>query len=93
MSEVEELESLKKRYQLLADQRTKAEALLENARQELKKLQDEAAERFGTSNLAELEAKLTQMERENLEKRRAYQQQLDGIEAKLKEVEDKFQTP
>lgn len=91
MSEVEQLESLRQRYQQLAEQRTRAETLLENARQELKKLQEEAAERYGTPDLAALEAKLAQMERENLDKRKAYQAQLDGIEAKLKEVEAKFQ--
>ncbi len=90
MSEVEELESLRKRHQQLAEQRTRAETLLESARQELQKLQDEATERYGTPDLAALEAKLEQMEKENLEKRRAYQAHLAQIEAQLKDVEEKF---
>lgn len=90
MSEVEQLETLRKRHQQLAESRTRAETLLENARQELTKLEAEATERYGTANLEELEAMLAAMEKENLEKRKSYQAQLDAIERDLKDVEAKF---
>jgi len=90
MPDIQELETLRSRYDKLAAQRSAADALLDNARKELAKLEAEAKELYGTSDLAELEAQLTKMEQENLEKRRAYQEHLDAIEAKLKEVEDKF---
>jgi predicted secreted Zn-dependent protease len=90
MPDIQELDVLRSRYDKLAAQRSAAEALLENAKKELAKLEAEAKETYGTSDLAELEAQLAKMEQENLEKRRAYQQQLDTIEEKLKEVEEKF---
>jgi len=90
MPDIQELDVLRSRYDKLAAQRSAAEALLENAKKELAKLEAEAKEAYGTSDLAELEAQLAKMEHENLEKRRAYQQQLDTIEAKLREVEEKF---
>lgn len=93
MPEIEELETLRNRYQKLDRQRTEAETLLRQARAELEKLEAEAKELYGTQDLAELEAMLAKMEQENLDKRRAYQAQLDGIEQKLKEVEEKFREP
>lgn len=93
MPEIEELETLRNRYQKLDRQRTEAETLLRQARAELEKLEAEAKELYGTQDLAELEAMLAKMEQENLDKRRAYQAQLDGIELKLKEVEEKFREP
>lgn len=93
MPEIEELETLRNRYQKLDRQRTEAETLLRQARAELEKLEAEAKESYGTQDLAELEAMLAKMEQENLDKRRAYQAQLDGIEQKLKEVEEKFREP
>lgn len=90
MPDIQELEILRSRYDKLAAQRNAADALLDNARKELAKLESEAKETYGTSDLSELEAQLAKMEQENLEKRRVYQQQLDTIEAKLKEVEEKF---
>lgn len=90
MPDIQDLEVLRTRYQKLDRQRTEAETLLKQARAELERLEAEAKETYGTSDLPELEAKLAEMERENLKKRETYQAQLDTIESKLKEVEEKF---
>lgn len=90
MPDIQDLDVLRARYQRLDRQRTEAETLLKQARAELERLEAEAKEKYGTSDLAELEAKLAEMERENLKKRETYQAQLDSIENKLKEVEEKF---
>lgn len=90
MSEIQDIETLKARFESLRDKKTKAEALLHNANDELKRLQAEAQERYGTSDVQSLKAKLKQMEEDNKRKQREYQAQLDGIDAKLKQVEEKF---
>lgn len=90
MSELQDLETLKSRFENLRDKKTRAEERLRTAENELKRLQAEAQERFGTSDVETLKAKLRQVEEDNRRKQRAYQDQLDGIETKLRDVESKF---
>ena len=63
--------------------------LLNSANQELEKLKQEALKLYGTSDVKELEAKLRQMEDENLKLRRDYQKLLDKIEEDLQSVEER----
>ena len=86
--EVQEIEELRSRYETLRDKKTKAETLLSSANQELERLKAEAKAQYGTSDLAELETKLSQMEEENLKLRKEYQKLLDKIDIGLRAVED-----
>lgn len=90
MSEPQTIETLRQRYEDLNKKRTQAETLLQKANEELEKLKAEAKSKFGTDDLAEMQKQLEQMEQENLKKRREYQKLLDGIEADLKSVEEKY---
>ena len=90
MSEIQDIETLKARFENLREKKTRAETLLGTAEQELRRLQTEAQERYGTSDVDTLKSKLKQIEEDNRRKQRDYQSQLDGIDAKLKEVEEKF---
>ncbi len=93
MDEVQDIETLKQRYEKMSHKKTEAETLLRTAQAELDRLQIEAKERFGTDDLEQLKAKLAAMESENLKRRREYQTLLDGIERDLKAVEAQVETP
>lgn len=86
-SDVQTIEELQKQYEILNTKKIRAESDLSNAENELKKLQAEATEKFGTDDVAELEAKLKQMEEENEQRRSAYQTLLEGIVADLEKIE------
>ena len=86
--QVQEIEELRSRYETLRDKKTEAETLLTSANKELERLKAEAQAQYGTSDLSELETKLTQMEDENLKLRKEYQKLLDKIETGLQGVED-----
>jgi len=55
-------------------------------------LQKHAREKYGTDDLAELQARLKAMQEENEQKRAAYQDTLQRIEGELAEVEQRFAT-
>ena len=86
----QEMDELRRRYERLRERRITAEADLKNANQELDRLKQEAREKYGTDDLAELTRMLEGMKRENERKRAEYQQPLDGIEARLADVEAQF---
>lgn len=90
-TEPQDIETLRKRYEALSTKKTQAETLLSQANQELDRLKRDAKAKFGTDDLAELQKKLEQMEQENLKKRKEYQKLLDGIEADLKRVEERYE--
>lgn len=90
MSEVQDFEHLRKRFDDLRHKQTQAQTLLDSAQQELARLKEEARQAYGTDDLEELKKKLAEMEAENLRKRREYQGLLDGIERDLKAVEERF---
>jgi hypothetical protein len=84
------IEELQKRYQRLNERKFKAEANLETARQQLDRLKQEAREKYGTDDVAELGKQLDAMQDENELKRSKYQADLDRIERDLAAVEEKF---
>ena len=84
------IEQLQQRYDKLHKQKIQAETKLESARSQLEALQEEAREKYGTDNLAELQAKLEAMQADNEQKRTAYQTGLERIESDLAAVEQRF---
>lgn len=84
------IEELQERYRALDRQKTEAEVHLRTARARLEELRQEAREKYGTDDVAELREKLERMTAENDQKRRAYQAELDRIESDLEMVEEKF---
>lgn len=86
----QEMDELRRRYERLRERRITAEADLKNANKELERLRNEAREKYGTDDLGELTRMLEEMQRENERKRAEYQQHLDGIEARLADVEAQF---
>ncbi len=84
------IEVLQQRYQKLNEKKIAAETELRGAKKRLEELQKESREKYGTDDLAALQAKLEAMQAENERKRADYQTALDRIEEKLAEVESKF---
>jgi chromosome segregation ATPase len=84
------IEELQKRYQRLDKRKTEAEIHLNHASTRLSDLQQEAREKYGTDDLAELRKKLAAMKSENDQKRQKYQADLDRIESDLEAVERSF---
>jgi|SRR5687767_137136 hypothetical protein len=87
----QDIEALKRRHRELDRQKTTAEADERNAREQLKKLQDDAVAAYGTADVAELEQRLAEMRADNERKRAEYQKHLDELERKLKEVERQYE--
>lgn len=85
------IESLTDRYNKLHTRKIEAETNLKTARKQLDRLKQEALEKYGTDDLDALKKKLAEMEAENEKKRARYQQSLDQIESRLKQVEEKYQ--
>lgn len=81
------IEELQVRYQKLNNQKLEAEINLKNAKKDLEKLKKEALEKYQTDDVAELREILAQMTKENEEKRKKYQTDLDKIESDLMKVE------
>lgn len=84
------IEQLQERFQQLNKRKIQAETNLDNARQQLARLQDEARAKYQTADVAELRQKLAAMKAENESKRAGYQAQLEKIESELSAVEQKF---
>ncbi len=84
------IEQLQDRYQLLNKRKIQAETNLDNARQQLAKLQEEARTKYGTDDVAQLREKLAAMKADNERKRSEYQAQLEKIETDLAAVEQNF---
>ena len=90
MAEAQDIEELRRRYDDLNQKRIRTDANLQNARKRLEELQEQAKKDFGTDDLDELRAKLTEMKSENARKRSEYQESLDRIECELAEVEQQY---
>lgn len=84
------IEELTQRYNLLNTKRIQAETNLANAQQQLEEEKAKARQEFQTDDLEELKGLLAQWQKENEEKRSAYQQALDKIESDLNAVEDMY---
>ena len=87
MTKSRTIEELKNEFNALNERKIQTKTQLDEANNQLKKLQDEAVAEFETSDIKELEAKLKQMEEENEKRRREYQDLLDSISAELKQIE------
>lgn len=85
------IEQLTERYRRLNERKIQSATLLKHAQDQLEKLKSEAREKYGSDDLAVLEAKLADMKAENERKRAAYQAELDRIEGDLTQVEQEFQ--
>lgn len=90
MTEAQNIEELRRRYDDLNQKRIRTDANLQNARKRLEELKEQARKEFGTDDLDELRAKLTEMKSENERKRSEYQESLDKIERELAEVEQQY---
>jgi predicted nucleic acid-binding Zn-ribbon protein len=84
------IDVLQKRYTALNTRKIQAETEHNGAEKRLKQLQDEARQKYGTDDVAELQKKLEQMQADNEDKRAKYQADLDRIEGELAAVEQKF---
>jgi len=87
------IEQLQKRYQDLNRRKIQAETQRDSAKTRVDELRAQAREKYGTDDVAALEAKLTEIIGENARKRAKYQEDLDRIEQSLAEVEAKFSDP
>ena len=85
------IEELASRYNNLNEKRIRAESDLKHAEDQLKKLKDEAMATWETDDLPTLEKMLKDMLESNERKRRDYQEHLDGIEFKLKQIDENDQ--
>jgi chromosome segregation ATPase len=86
----QDIEALKRRFDDLRDEKTKAETRLDVAERTLEELKERAREAYGTDDLEKLKEKLEAMRRENLEKRAAYQASLERIEDELRKVDERY---
>lgn len=84
------IEQLQQRYDDFKSQKVKFETQRDAALEELENLKQQAREIYGSDDVAQLEKMLEQMKAENEAKRSEYQQLLDGIDAKLAEVQAEF---
>lgn len=85
---VRSIEDLTAQYGKLNERKIQADTQLKTATEQLKSLQKEAVDNFGTSDIEELQTKLAAMEAENEERRSEYQTLLEGIAADLAKVEN-----
>ena len=85
-----DIEALKKRFERLSHEKTKAETRLDGAQEKLEELKKKARETYGTDDLAELKERLERLRRENLEKRAAYLRSLERIEEDLRKVDERY---
>lgn len=84
------IEALQQRYQQLRDKKIQAETHFGNAQKQLDELKQQAREKYGTDDVAELEQMLARMRLENEQRRGQYQAELDRIEGNLADVEQRF---
>lgn len=88
-AEPQPIEALQKRYERLNTKKIQVDTNLENAKGQLASLKDELRKSYGTDDVAALREKVAAMTAENETKRRDYQAQLDQIDAKLAEIEQR----
>lgn len=84
------IEQLQSKYEELHRKKIEAETRHKVTLAELEKLRTQARATWGTDDVEELKMKLVQMQRENEERRAKYQSDLESIETKLEEIDQKF---
>jgi hypothetical protein len=72
MTEAQNIEELRRRYDDLNQKRIRTDENLQNAKKRLEELTEQSRKEFGTDDLDELRAKLTEMKSENERKRSEY---------------------
>ena len=87
---IQTLEALQARFQSLSDEKIKVATQREHAQQELQKVKADALEQFGSDDLKTLKARLAEMKKNNEQRLIDYQKQLDQVEQKLVEIDEKF---
>ncbi len=86
------IEQLQTKYDELNRRKIQAETRHRDASDQLQKLRSQALATWGTDDLDELKLKLVKMQEENESRRAKYQSDLQTIESKLKEIDEKYQT-
>jgi predicted nucleic acid-binding Zn-ribbon protein len=84
------IEQLQAKYEELNRRKIQAETRHRDATDQLQKLRAQAMATWGTDDLNQLKLKLVQMQQENEARRTQYQANLAGIEAKLAEIDSKY---
>ena len=85
------IEQLQSKYEELNRRKIEAETRFRDASDQLQTLRTQSLATWGTDNLDELKLKLVKLQEENEARRAKYQSDLLGIEARLQEVDDKYQ--
>ncbi len=86
------IEQLQIKYDELNRRKIEAETRHRDASDQLQKLKSQAMATWETDNLDELKMKLVKLQEENEARRAKYQSDLQSIEAKLQEVDEKYQS-
>jgi hypothetical protein len=86
-----DIEALKGQHRTLEKLKTTEEANLAHANSALEALKVEARKDYGTDDVAQLRAKLKEMEEENERLRADYQKHLETIQTKLDQVTREFE--
>ena len=84
------IEQLQSKYEELHRNKIEAETRHKVTLADLEKLRAQARATWGTDDVDELKMKLVQMQRENEERRAKYQSDLESIESKLEEIDQRF---
>ncbi len=86
------IEQLQSKYDELNRRKIEAETRHRDASDQLHKLRSQALATWGTDDLDELKLKLVKLQEENEARRAKYQSDLQSIESKLQEVDEKYQS-
>lgn len=86
------IEQLQTKYDELNRRKIQAETRHRDASDQLQKLRSQSLATWGTDDLDELKLKLVKMQEENESRRAKYQSDLQTIESKLREIDEKYQT-
>lgn len=84
------IEQLQTKYEELNRRKIQAETRHRDASDQLQKLRAQAMTTWGTDDLDQLKLKLVQMQEENESRRQKYQTDLENIESKLREIDEKY---
>ena len=86
------IEQLQIKFDELNRRKIEAETRHRDASDQLQKLRSQSLATWGTDDLDELKLKLVKLQEENEARRAKYQLDLQSIEAKLNEVDEKYQS-
>ncbi len=86
------IEQLQTKFDDLNRRKIEAETRHRDASDQLQKLRSQSLVTWGTDDLDELKLKLVKLQEENEARRAKYQLDLQSIEAKLNEVDEKYQS-